>query len=55
MLRSLQQSIYLREKGIVGPTERSKMRMHFLAHRAGPTFFDEDDVCAGYETQLQPV
>ena len=41
------QIIHLHKKNIVGPTERSKMRKHFLARKAGPTFFDEDDVCAG--------
>jgi hypothetical protein len=42
------QSIHLREKNIVGPTERSKKRELFSARREGPAFFDEDDVCAGF-------
>ena len=42
------QSIHLREKYIVGPTERSKKRELFSARREGPAFFDEDDVCAGF-------
>ena len=45
------QSIHLREKNIVGPTERPKMRKHFLARREGPAFFDEDDVCVGFRNQ----
>ena len=42
------QSIHLREKNIVGPTERSKSVSFFTARREGPAFFDEDDVCAGF-------
>ena len=40
-----QQIIHLREKNIVGPTERSQHACMLQAHRVGPTFFDEDDVC----------
>ena len=40
------QSIHLREKNIVGPTERSKNAKHFSSSKEGPAFFDEDDVCA---------
>ena len=40
-----QQIIHLREKNIVGPTEKSKTRKRFLVRREGPAFFDEDDVC----------
>ena len=46
-VRYRQQSIHLREKNIVGPTERSKKRELFSARREGPAFFDEDDVCSG--------
>ena len=43
-----EQSIHLREKSIVSPTEKSKMRKHLLVRREGLTLFDEDDVCAGF-------
>jgi hypothetical protein len=33
------------DDNIGGPTERSKHACMFQAHRKGPTFFDEDDVC----------
>ena len=42
-----QKSIHLREKNIVGPTGEIKNALRFLVRRAGPTFFDEDDACAG--------
>ena len=52
------QSIHLREKNIAGPTERSSkggMPPLLIARREGPAFFDEDDLCAAYETSMQPV
>ena len=52
-IRFRQQSIHLREKNIVGPTERSKC-FSILSSMKGPAFFDEDDVCAGPGTSLQP-
>ncbi len=44
------QSIHLREKNIVGPTERSKNAKHFSSSKEGPAFFDEDDVCVVSQT-----
>ena len=46
--RYRQQSIHLREKNIVSPTEIS-IDAHASIKIAGKglTFFDEDDVCAG--------
>jgi hypothetical protein len=45
--RFRQQCIHLREKSIACPTEKSKMRKHFLVRRVGQALFDEDDACAG--------
>ena len=52
MIGFRQQSIHLREKSIVSPTERSKTHMRFLASREGLTLFDEDDVCAGLSNSV---
>ena len=50
------ESIHLREKNIAGPTERSRKggEPPAQARRAGPAFFDEDDVDAGSGNIAQP-
>ena len=50
------ESIHLREKNIAGPTERSRKggELPAQARRAGPAFFDEDDVDAGSGNIAQP-
>ena len=50
------ENIHLREKNIAGPTERSRKggEPPAQARRAGPAFFDEDDVDAGSGNIAQP-
>ena len=47
-------SIFVRKTLQVRLKDRAGGKPPAQARREGPAFFDEDDVCAGHETQLQP-
>ena len=47
-------SIFVRKTLQIRLRDRACGKPPALARREGPAFFDEDDVCAGHETQLQP-
>ena len=47
-------SIFVRKTLQIRLRDRACGKPPAQARREGPAFFDEDDVCAGYGTRLQP-